>query len=351
MKPTTLFLLGTCSFPLGLLAAAGFPSWSQSSFDLADLPPIPTPLIAPPVLEPEVAEGIALAVDPFGSDPGISSDAQGEQDAEAFSAETTAAVEPSTLWIRAQQDIILSELADELDYSAERLAQLNGVADDHNFPDRSWVAIPGSSRSSLFMVASLDEETLQEQRPTDLKRRPLLAKVSALRSTVANAAMGAAHASRTSLAVIPTSSGGLSWPQLPDFGELRRPELSGFIWPAKGSLTSGYGWRWGRMHKGIDVANSVGTPIIAAADGRVAFSGWSSGGYGYLVELVHSDGSKTRYAHNSRLLVRKGMQVRQGTPIARMGSTGRSTGPHLHFEIHRPGRGAVNPMVLLASRG
>ena len=146
-------------------------------------------------------------------------------------------------------------------------------------------------------------------------------------------------------------SGGLGWPDLPDFGQLRRPQLSGYLWPAKGTLTSGYGWRWGRMHRGIDVANSVGTPIIAAADGKVVFSGWSSGGYGYLVELAHSDGSKTRYADNSALLVKKGQNVRQGTAIARMGSTGRSTGPHLHFEIIKPGLGAVNPVRHLTRQG
>ena len=87
-------------------------------------------------------------------------------------------------------------------------------------------------------------------------------------------------------------------------------------------FTSGYGWRWGRMHKGIDVANNVGTPIVAAREGRVIFSGWSSGGYGYLVELLHPDGSKSLYAHNSRLEVRKGEMVRQGQLISRMGSTG-----------------------------
>ena len=79
--------------------------------------------------------------------------------------------------------------------------------------------------------------------------------------------------------------------------------------------------------------------------------GWSSGGYGYLVELAHSDGSKTRYAHNSALLVKKGQNVRQGTAIARMGSTGRSTGPHLHFEIIKPGLGAVNPVRHLTRQG
>ena len=73
-------------------------------------------------------------------------------------------------------------------------------------------------------------------------------------------------------------------------------------------FTSGYGWRWGRMHKGIDIANNTGTPIHAARKGVVTYSGWS-GAYGYLVEIAHADGESTRYAHNSRLLVKKGQVV------------------------------------------
>jgi murein DD-endopeptidase MepM/ murein hydrolase activator NlpD len=124
-----------------------------------------------------------------------------------------------------------------------------------------------------------------------------------------------------------------------------------YSWPANGSMTSGYGWRWGRMHRGIDIAGPIGTPIVAAAAGVVHFAGWNDGGYGYVVEIQHPDGSMTRYAHNDRLHVRRGETVAQGQRISDMGSTGRSTGPHLHFEIHTAGRrGAVNPMMFLASR-
>ncbi len=123
--------------------------------------------------------------------------------------------------------------------------------------------------------------------------------------------------------------------------------FEGYIWPTRGVLTSGFGWRWGRMHKGIDIAGPVGTPIMAAADGVVVTAGWNSGGYGYLVEVQHPDGSLTLYAHNSRILVQVGQQVAQGQQISEMGSTGYSTGPHLHFEVHPSGRGAVNPMAFL----
>jgi len=127
-------------------------------------------------------------------------------------------------------------------------------------------------------------------------------------------------------------------------------QSNGLIWPAKGVLTSGYGWRWGRMHKGIDIAAAVGTPIVAAAPGVVVSAGWNSGGYGNLVEVQHADGSLTLYAHNNRILVRRGQEVAQGQQISEMGSTGQSTGPHLHFEVHPKGRGAVNPIAYLPGK-
>jgi murein DD-endopeptidase MepM/ murein hydrolase activator NlpD len=159
--------------------------------------------------------------------------------------------------------------------------------------------------------------------------------------------------SRMLLGLAPVGSGGLSWPELPSFGRDQRqsvPYLRGataMIWPAQGTFTSGYGWRWGRMHKGIDIANNVGTPILAAARGRVSFAGWHEGGYGYFVEITHEDGSRTRYGHNSNLLVREGQLVDQGQLISQMGSTGRSTGPHLHFEVLPAGEGAMNPLQFL----
>jgi len=125
---------------------------------------------------------------------------------------------------------------------------------------------------------------------------------------------------------------------------------TGHIWPAKGVLTSGYGWRWGRMHRGIDIANSTGTPIYASSAGTVEKAGWNSGGYGIVVDIRHNDGSLTRYGHNSRVLVQSGQKVQQGQQIAAMGSTGFSTGPHSHFEVHPSGKGAVNPIAFLPNR-
>ena len=160
---------------------------------------------------------------------------------------------------------------------------------------------------------------------------------------------------RAVLGLRPSTSGGLSWPDAPQYApngnqQFDNRHARSWIWPTTGVFTSGYGWRWGRMHRGIDMANNVGTPIVAARTGRVVFSGWHDGGYGYLVTLQHADGSRSLYAHNSRLMVSNGQDVRQGTVIALMGSTGRSTGPHLHFEIHPSGAGAVDPLTVLPPR-
>jgi len=151
--------------------------------------------------------------------------------------------------------------------------------------------------------------------------------------------------------MIQTPVGDTVSPELPSVSpsDMYQPgnQFNGYIWPTKGVLTSGYGRRWGRMHKGIDIAAPVGTPVVAAAPGVVVSAGWNRGGYGNLVEIQHPDGSLTIYAHNNRILVRRGQEVAQGQQISEMGSTGRSTGPHCHFEVHPPGRGAVNPIAYL----
>jgi murein DD-endopeptidase MepM/ murein hydrolase activator NlpD len=165
-------------------------------------------------------------------------------------------------------------------------------------------------------------------------------------SLVASASLG----SQTYEPLVQSLLGKTAAPELPGLSSdpyLPDGAMTGYIWPAKGQFTSGYGWRWGRMHKGIDIAADTGTPIYAAAGGVVTYSAWNDGGYGNLVEITHPDGTVTIYAHNSRLLVREGQRVRQGQQISEMGSTGFSTGPHLHFEIRQPGQGAVNPIALL----
>ncbi|PSB03558.1 peptidoglycan DD-metalloendopeptidase family protein [Merismopedia glauca] len=122
-----------------------------------------------------------------------------------------------------------------------------------------------------------------------------------------------------------------------------------YTWPVNAVVTSGFGKRWGRLHAGIDLAAAIGTPVRAAAPGIVIRSGWV-GGYGNLVEIKHPNGSVTRYGHNSQLIVQVGQEVQQGDVISMSGNTGRSTGPHVHFEIRPDGKQAVNPMPLLPRR-
>lgn len=125
----------------------------------------------------------------------------------------------------------------------------------------------------------------------------------------------------------------------------RGGRIINLAWPLRGRITSLFGMRNGRPHEGLDIAASVGTPIRAARPGRVTFTG-SMGTYGLTVIVNHGAGLTTRYAHCSRILVSKGEWVETGQAIARVGNTGRSTGPHLHFEVRLNGI-ACDPLPFL----
>ena len=124
-------------------------------------------------------------------------------------------------------------------------------------------------------------------------------------------------------------------------------EKAPFDIPVKANFrfTSGFGPRWGRLHAGTDFAGPIGTPIYATADGRVVHAGWSSG-YGRLIKIQHDFGIETRYAHLSAMNVTVGQRVSRGERIGDMGNSGRSTGPHLHYEV-RVGGEPVNPMIYI----
>lgn len=122
-----------------------------------------------------------------------------------------------------------------------------------------------------------------------------------------------------------------------------------FVRPGAGRLTSPFGRRWGRLHAGIDLAAGIGSPIRAVAKGTVIDAGTESG-YGKTIRIVHPDGVVSVYGHMSALLVKTGDKVGAGEQIGREGNTGRSTGPHLHFEIRINGT-PVNPAPWLAKRG
>jgi murein DD-endopeptidase MepM/ murein hydrolase activator NlpD len=295
---------------------------------------------------------------------------------------------PSTdrVWVRIRQPVTIENLSESLLVPEEKLAKLNDVSLDHEFRQGDWLVIPSKQSRQVKQLAAIDTSELRRTPPLQslppleergvvrigdslvklaqrygltlqelLRLNPGLETARLVAGTQVQLVQSAPGRSRMVLGLKPTTSGGASWPELPNFGNTTRPfgvpsTSTGWVWPTQGIFSSGYGWRWGRMHKGIDVANNVGTPIVAAKEGRVVFAGWHDGGYGYLVTLAHPDGSRSLYAHNSRLLVKVGQEVGQGEQISQMGSTGRSTGPHLHFEIHPPSRGAANPLQFLPPR-
>ncbi|WP_238412728.1 M23 family metallopeptidase [Saccharothrix deserti] len=127
----------------------------------------------------------------------------------------------------------------------------------------------------------------------------------------------------------------------------RRPKT---VKPAEGTFTSGFGGRWGTTHYGVDIANSIGTPILSVMDGVVVEAGPASG-FGLWVRVQHTDGTITIYGHVNEILVSQGQQVQAGQQIATMGNRGQSTGPHLHFEVWVNGSQKIDPVGWLGERG
>jgi murein DD-endopeptidase MepM/ murein hydrolase activator NlpD len=122
-----------------------------------------------------------------------------------------------------------------------------------------------------------------------------------------------------------------------------------WVRPNRGSISSPFGMRWGRMHEGVDLAGGYGSPILAASDGFVLYAG-SAPGYGRVVKIREPDGTETWYGHMSRFLTKAGDHVKAGQLIALVGAAGDATGPHLHFEVHVGGR-PVDPVPFLRAHG
>ena len=173
------------------------------------------------------------------------------------------------------------DLAEQVEMEPMRLAQLNGLSALDSFEAQQWVALPDSIESSLFLVASLDADSAQDSKPDSFADDNLAAKMKRLGKLLASPPCPGSCS--PDLGDRAGMSGGLSWPDLPDFGQLRRPQLWLSLAGRK-ALTSGYGWRWGRMHRGIDVANSVELPSsrqptarLSSLDGaQAAMATWSS---------------------------------------------------------------------------
>jgi murein DD-endopeptidase MepM/ murein hydrolase activator NlpD len=133
--------------------------------------------------------------------------------------------------------------------------------------------------------------------------------------------------------------------QSKDNGPTQTASNAGLIWPVSGPVTSPFGWRWGRMHEGIDIGVGYGTPIHAAAGGTVIYCGWEEG-YGNFVVIDHGGNLATAYGHQSSIAVTCGQQVSQGDVIGYVGCTGHCFGPHLHFEVRVNGN-PVDPLGYL----
>lgn len=130
-----------------------------------------------------------------------------------------------------------------------------------------------------------------------------------------------------------------------------RLQLPLFVLPTRGLFTSGYGYRWGALHDGIDLAGPVGTPIYAASDGVVIDAGPTNSGYGAWVKIRHGDGTVTRYGHINSWDVQVGQRVFAGDLIATIGNRGNSTGPHLHLSVLLDGVNPTDPVSWMAARG
>lgn len=212
------------------------------------------------------------------------------------------------------------------------------------------------SSRALAAVSSAEEADRLAQQETVLEAESLelaaLARrasraAAASRSTAAASDSAAlAGASRRGAAAAPESAA--SAPAVtaaPLFSAPRPAASGGWQWPVSGPVTSEYGRRWGRMHEGVDIGAPSGTPIYAARSGQVVFAG-SQGGYGNLVLVDHGEGVVTAYAHQSRIIVSPGQSVSAGQQLGAVGSTGNSSGPHVHFEV-RVGGAARNPRSYL----
>ncbi len=251
----------------------------------------------------------------------------------------------------------LTEIAGKYRVSPDSIAKTNRIPNPNVIDINEDLVIPASTlpvaQSSVVASALLQGMSAKQLSGSELQVQQPIAKIALAPNQgggLMEYAPSAGQVARRSILQIPP----LELPQLssaePFLPSMLQNGIQKFIWPANGVFTSGYGWRWGRMHRGIDIAAPVGTPVVAAASGVVISAGWNDGGYGNLVEIRHPDGAVTRYAHNQAIFTRTGAVINQGELIAHMGSTGRSTGPHTHFEIHPGGRGSVDPMFFLSRK-
>jgi murein DD-endopeptidase MepM/ murein hydrolase activator NlpD len=251
----------------------------------------------------------------------------------------------------------MSELIEQVDYVTEIGRQDRAIVDEITRLKREMRIARAQTAEVKAQVAKetavLAEKT-EEQRAA---RAALLARQAALSAAVSNKSgllsetKHERHEAQEDLSALQAASAALA-------AQIRSAQSSsggggssgsgvsssGLIWPVSGVVTSGFGWRWGRMHEGIDISAPTGTSVRASASGTVIYAGWM-GGYGQIVVIDHGNGLATAYAHLSSIWMGSG-SVSQGQAIGAVGCTGSCTGSHLHFEVRVNGS-AVDPMGYL----
>jgi murein DD-endopeptidase MepM/ murein hydrolase activator NlpD len=269
--------------------------------------------------------------------------------------------EPSTLdvLIDAQS---FSDILDQLDYLSSIAAQDRAIvkhvtgARDHMRVLRERTGKTKARVAAVTRVVKIrTEQTRAVKNQLVARQQGLSAARSARRASLADVREDARHYASEAAALQAQSanvaaqirSAQATVSSSPSYSQASTdssPSASGFIWPVGGPVVSPFGWRWGRMHEGVDIAAGYGSPIAAAASGTVIYAGWM-GGYGNLIIIDHGGGIATAYAHQSSFAVGAG-PVSQGQTIGYIGCTGHCFGPHLHFEVRVNGS-AVDPLGYL----
>jgi murein DD-endopeptidase MepM/ murein hydrolase activator NlpD len=250
----------------------------------------------------------------------------------------------------------LSDLIDQLDYVHKIGAEDKRIAGEVDVAKKDMAAARARTKQTRAGVAAETQTIAVRTNEQRVVHERLLASQQALVSTRAqerqslasarqsereylNEANGLALASSRLAAQIQAAQGSSG------YSSGSGVSSSGLIWPVQGPITSPFGMRWGRMHEGIDIGVPTGTPIHAAAAGRVIYAGWMSG-YGNLTVIDHGRGLATAYGHQSALAAGNGQTVSQGQTIGYVGCTGHCFGPHLHFEVRVNGQ-PVDPLGYL----
>ncbi len=215
---------------------------------------------------------------------------------------------------------------------------------DQKFHDDAWYQKTKLVSAKAVEVTSTTASKAYARTQKYLSEQDLLKTFQDAGEHSETAVLGVLHRSRV------TGGSGGQKKHLPTTPPDRKvpDQYSGSLrWPLDAYIVSSeFGARWGKIHKGMDMAADVGEPVYAIADGEVIYAGDGLRGYGNVVILRHDKKTSSLYAHNSELKVKQGDQVKQGTLIALLGNTGHPTGPHVHFEI-RDGDLAVNPRTVL----